>query len=268
MRLSLLLVFGAALACAQSLPLEPTHESGANVTGAFEGWYRASDGGFNLLLGYFNRNTKQELDVPIGPNNRIEPGGPDRGQPTHFLSGRQWGMFVLKVPKDFGSNKLTWTLTVNGKTSTIPASLHPDYEISPLKEEAVGNTPPVLRFDPQGPSAQGPQGITVERAATLANPLELKVWVTDDGKFTSSSGARPKRVVEPITLRWTKYRGPGTVTFANARPAVANGSATTTAKFSEPGDYVLHLLVNDSSGDGGGGFQCCWTNGEVKVAVK
>jgi len=268
MKLSILLVFGAALACAQSLPLEPTHETGANVTGAFEGWYKAPDGSFNLLLGYFNRNTKQELDVPIGPNNRIEPGGPDRGQPTHFLAGRQWGLFVIKVPSDFGSNKITWTLTANGKTTTIPASLHPDYEISPLKEEAVGNTPPVLRFDPQGPSAQGPQALIVERATAMANPLELKVWVTDDGKFTSASGAKPKNMGDPIKLRWTKYRGPGTVTFANARPAVANGTATTTAKFSEPGDYILHLLVNDSSGEGGGGFQCCWTNGEVRVAVK
>ena len=114
MKLLLPLAF-TALAWAQTLPLEPTHESGANVTGAFEGWYKNPDGSFNLLLGYFNRNTRQDLDVSIGPNNRIEPGGPDRGQPTHFLSGRKWGMFVIKVPGDFGSSKLTWTLTVNGR---------------------------------------------------------------------------------------------------------------------------------------------------------
>jgi len=267
MKLLLPLAF-TALAWAQTLPLEPTHESGANVTGAFEGWYKNPDGSFNLLLGYFNRNTRQDLDVSIGPNNRIEPGGPDRGQPTHFLSGRKWGMFVIQVPRDFGSNKLTWTLTVNGKTTAIPASLHPDYEISPLREEAVGNTPPVLRFDPQGPSVQGPQGLTVERAATLANPLTLTVLVTDDGKFTSSSSNRPRNLGAPVTLHWTKYRGPGAVTFAKDRPAVENGSATTTARFSEPGDYVLHVQVNDYSGDGGSGFQCCWTNGEVKVSVK
>ena len=75
-------------------------------------------------------------------------------------------------------------------------------------------------------------------------------------------------LIRLMNLTWSKYRGPGIVTFANSRPAVAGGSAATTAKFSEPGDYVLHLLINDSSGDGGGGFQCCWTNGEVKVAVK
>ena len=61
-------------------------------------------------MGYFNRNTKQELDIPIGPDNRIEPGGPDRGQPTHFLTGRQWGVFAFKAPPDFAGQKLTWTL--------------------------------------------------------------------------------------------------------------------------------------------------------------
>ncbi len=29
-----------------------------------------------------------EVDVPIGPNNRFEPGDPDRGQPTHFKPNR------------------------------------------------------------------------------------------------------------------------------------------------------------------------------------
>jgi hypothetical protein len=44
-----------------------------------------------------------ELDIPIGPDNSIEPGGPDYGQPTHFLTGRQYGMFAILVPKDFGT---------------------------------------------------------------------------------------------------------------------------------------------------------------------
>src|SRR5882762_5238498 len=76
----------------------PIREKGSSVTGAFEGWYKNKDGSVSLLVGYFNRNTKQELDIPIGPNNRIEPGGPDQGQPTHFLPSRQWGVFSIKVP--------------------------------------------------------------------------------------------------------------------------------------------------------------------------
>jgi hypothetical protein len=31
---------------------------------------------------------------------------------------------------------------------------------------------------------------------------------------------------------------------------------------------TLRLVGNDASGDGGGGFQCCWTNAVVKVTVK
>src|SRR5436853_6784145 len=122
-------LFVSAAFCAlhaQTLPLEPVHESGASITGAFEGWFKNADGSYSLLLGYFNRNTKQELDIPVGAGNRIDPGGPDQGQPTHFLTGRQWGLFTIKVPPDFGKNKLTWTIAANGQNLVIPASLHPD----------------------------------------------------------------------------------------------------------------------------------------------
>jgi hypothetical protein len=30
----------------------------------------------------------------------------------------------------------------------------------------------------------------------------------------------------------------------------------------------LHANINDYSGEGGGGFQCCWTYGTVSVSVK
>jgi hypothetical protein len=44
--------------------------------------------------------------------------------------------------------------------------------------------------------------------------------------------------------------------------------ATTTATFTVPGEYMLRAQVNDDSGDGGGGEQCCWTNALVRVNVK
>jgi len=273
-----LVAASAWLACGQSLPLEPQHESGASITGAFEGWFKNDDGSFSLLLGYYNRNSRQEVDIPIGPDNRIEPGGPDRGQPIHFLVGRQWGMFAVEVPADFGENKITWTVVANGQTMVIPASLKPDYEISPFEEAAVGNTPPVVGFDQAGPFVQGPRGLTVERTAKVGTPLTLTAWVSDDAKFTTSSGARPADPGPPVTVRWSKYRGTGNVTFAKERPdaektesknaAAFSGKATTTATFSEPGDYVLHIVANDYSGEGGGGFQCCWTTGQMRVSVR
>jgi hypothetical protein len=98
-------------------------------------------------------------------------------------------------------------------------------------------------------------------------------------KYTSGTSAPLTTARPPVTVRWSKYRGPGAVTFDKARPelekiqgegasAPFNGKATVKAKFSEPGDYMLHVTANDYSGDGGGGFGCCWTTSLLKVNVK
>src|SRR5262245_34486351 len=92
-------VMACWIVAAQQLPPEPIKDSGQSITGAFEGWYQNPDGTFTLLMGYMNRNGKETLDIPVGPNNRIEPGGPDQGQPTYFLPRRQWGVFTITVPK-------------------------------------------------------------------------------------------------------------------------------------------------------------------------
>jgi hypothetical protein len=276
----------AAWGQARPLPAEPAHDSGQSVTGAYEGWFKNPDGSFSLLFGYFNRNQKQDLDIAIGPDNRLEPGGPDQGQPTHFLPGRQWGVFTVIVPKDFGTTKLTWTLTANHLTTTIPGKLDPLWEISPFSEVGMGNTPPVLRLAEGGPPlqgpSQGPKSFSASLTATVGNPLTLKAWVADDAKLGVGQKPPPGPAV---TLTWSKFRGPGEVAFANPRPRVEpsaekssekdpqpsgaafSGKGSTTATFSEPGEYVLLVVANDWSGDGGRGFQCCWTPAHVKVSV-
>jgi hypothetical protein len=275
------LVWASVPANAQSgqLPMEPLHDSGQGVTAAYEGWFKNPDGSYSMLFGYFNRNMKQELDVPIGDGNRIEPGPPDQGQPTHFLPQRQWGIFTVTVPQNFGTQKLTWTIVVNGVATAVPAHLDARWEINPFFDVGVGNTPPLISFEDGGPSVQGPRGFSTALETTLANPLTLNVWVADDAK--SFQGGKPPET-PPVTVTWSKYRGPGTVTFSNNKPPVeqgpgkwkvtpapvVTGKATTTASFGEPGEYVLRVVANDWSGDGGGGFQCCWTYAQVKVSVK
>jgi hypothetical protein len=267
-----LVIAGAALVgtgVSAQLPLATIRESGEAVTPAYEGWYRLADGRRALLIGYFNRNTKQVLDVPIGPNNRVEPGGPDLGQPTHFNQRRGWGVFTIIVPADF-KDKYTWTIVANGKTSSIPMGLHIDYEVEPFKDAAMGNTPPILKFEATGKTFQGPPiGIAKEMTATVGQALGLDLWVKDDAHEEPGS-LRPKTAA-PATLMWHKHRGPGEVTFSEARPKAdfaAEGKANTTATFSEAGEYILRAQANDASGEGGGGFQCCWTNTHVKVTVK
>jgi len=43
---------------------DPQRDRGASITPAYEGWYANPDGSFSLLLGYYNRNTKEALDIP------------------------------------------------------------------------------------------------------------------------------------------------------------------------------------------------------------
>jgi hypothetical protein len=149
-----------------------------------------------------------------------------------------------------------------------------------FEERFLHNTPPVIRFEPNGKGVQGPLaslGMAPARTASLSTPIALPLWAADDMKYTSGTSAPVGAARPPVTVRWSKYRGPGSVTFDKARPDLEklpagegaySGKASATAKFGEAGDYVLHLTANDYSGDGGGGFGCCWTTALMKVSVK
>ncbi len=241
------------------------HDVGQSVTPSFEGWYKNADGTLSLSFGYMNRNFEERLDIPVGPNNRIEPGPTDQGQPTHFLPRRQTGIFTVVVPKDFGNQTLTWTLAAHGETISIPGHLRPEWEIDALLEATSGNTPPVVKFDPAGKTGQGPGGTTAQLHTTVSSPATITVWVTDDGIQKRSLQGRPSR----LGVVWSKYRGRGGVTFSETTPQIDDGGkAVTTATFDEPGEYVLRVHAYDDSGRNTTGFQCCWTNGYLEVTVR
>ncbi|MGE3958829.1 MAG: hypothetical protein AB7H96_19110 [Vicinamibacterales bacterium] len=162
------------------LPGAPLTSVGEAVFPAIEAWGPHKDGSTTIEVGYYNRNRNQTLDIPVGPNNRIEPGGPDLGQPTHFEPGRHYGVFAITVPKDFGNKKLTWTIVANGHTSSVQLGLNPPYWADYFLNPSTGNTPPVVRFAPSGPEHQGPPPKIAEtRTATVGQPLALSVWVSD-----------------------------------------------------------------------------------------
>jgi len=264
------------------LPSAPPRQFGASITGAYEGWFDNADGTHSFLVGYYNRNTVQELDIPIGPNNRIEPGG-DLGQPTHFLPGRHTGVFVVIAPKEFTKEqRYTWTLTANGVTNSIPLRLLTDYNISPFSGLEINNTPPSLRlFDEKAPPVQGPIATAakaVTRTASVSGGLSVTLWADDDGKYSTGTGAPLTKARPPVGIVMSKYRGPGTLTFDKDRPELQtltggganqpySGKAVVMAKFGAPGDYMIHVTANDFSGVGGGGEQCCWTTALIKVTV-
>ena len=272
MFLALVLTVALAVSAASQQTIQPApipHDSGQGVAPAFEGWYRNADGTFTLSFGYFNRNYREALDVPVGPNNSFEPAPADLGQPTHFLPRRQTGMFTVVVPKDFGTQKLTWTIVAHGQTNSVPGHLRPEWEIDALKESTSGNTPPVIRFEADGKTGQGPAGTTATASAHVGKPATLTVWATDDNVRKRENEGRPGPA---LGLVWSKFRGPGAVTFSPADPKIADGKAATTASFGSPGEYVLRVLAWDASGSQGtimaGGFQCCWTNGYVRINIR
>ena len=263
---ALLLVAGVATAQSRDAPIP--HDVGQSVTPAFEGWFPNADGTFSLSFGYMNRNFKETLDIPIGPGNAFDVGPADQGQPTHFLPRRQAGVFTVVVPADFGDRQLTWTLASGGETIAIPGHLRPEWEIDALHEITSGNRPPMLKFDPDAEATQGPGGARSRLEASTGRPVTLDVWASDDGIKKRQSPREPV-----LGVAWSKYRGPGDVDLGQARPQIdAHGHATTTATFSEPGSYMLRVLVWDDSGPQGqimaGGFQCCWTNGFVEITVR
>lgn len=285
----LLLVAAGALVSAQvQLPSNPPKQFGASVSPAYEGWFDNPDGTHTFLIGYYSRNTEAEIDVPIGPNNHFDPGPADMGQPTHFLTRRRFGMFTIVVPKEFPkTQKLTWTLTVNGTTTTIPFYMHTDYNISPFKssEEAPNrdfNKPAAIKFDENGPTFTGPAvslAKAVSRTAAVGTPMPLTVWADDDALYSSGGNGPMSNPRPPISLVISKYRGPGNVTLGPGRMTFETlkggkplepytGKTTAQVNFSAPGDYIVHVTANDYSGNGGGGSGCCWTNAFLKVAVK
>ena len=273
---------GIALASADAqVPLAPASPSGSTATPAYEGWYRNADGSYSLSFGYYNRNTAEVLNVPIGPDNSISPGPADQGQPSYLYPRRHWGVFAVRVPADF-QGKVTWTLKDRGQTFAISGSLREEWQIDALEGEAgTNNTPPVLTVD-GGPEARGPGGSSIDRTAKVGQPLTISVVAKDDAAtgvvaatpassatVTTAAAQAARSGAAPVTLTWFTHQGPATVTFGTptARLAPTGGTSSTTATFSKPGDYILRVRANDSDVTAAGHSQCCWTNAFVRVRV-
>jgi hypothetical protein len=263
----------AAAGVSAQLPLTSLKASGQSVSPVYEGWYKNADGTFTMSFGYYNRNTSEVVEVPVGPDNFVSPGERNQGQPSEFQPRRHWGVFGVKVPADFGKKEVLWTLKFRGASYAIPGMLHANWQIDALEGEAgSGNTPPVVKFSETGAEGRGPFGVTAgPMTASTGQPLAISVWASDDGKSPASVAARGRGAAPQVQLAWFKHQGPGAVTFkpATGRAAAAGEQVTTQATFAAAGNYIVRVRANDSSGVAGAGHaQCCWTNGFVKVTVK
>jgi hypothetical protein len=263
--LALALLWGSA-AYAQVIPLEQRtfneqvlRPVGQPVVPLYEGWYPKDDGSAYICFGYFNLNTSQSFDVPLGPDNFIEPAGLDGMQPTHFDAvpdgtRRHWCVFSVHVPEGFGDGRVVWTLSTNGETLSTPGKLIAPYVLDEPESDGRGIVPPVLRLAEDGPEFRGRDGFVGERRTVrVGEPLTLGVWVDHPG---------PRAWVA-----WTHHQGPGQVRIGEPETYVSTeeGVGTTTATFGEPGDYLLRVqsIYSTASLE----YHCCWTNGYVPVTV-
>ena len=273
-----------------SLPLtSPIRERGSSVSPAFEGWYFEKDGSQRVLVGYFNRNTKQEFDIPVGPNNRID--GIERtrsGAADAFPARPTVGPVLDQAAEGLRLEEGG----VDDRRQWLHQHHHPPHP-GRLRRRAVRGRgeqehAPVLKFKPDGRTFTGaPNTIAEKFTATVGTPLALTVWATDAGpkinipeergrgRGRGAAGRSPVpaefQPPPPLALTWSVFRAAGEVKFDKAKPDIdkeAGGKATVNATFSAPGEYLLRVEANDSTGVGGGGFQCCWTNAHVAVTVR
>ncbi|MQA28417.1 MAG: hypothetical protein GEU82_01065 [Luteitalea sp.] len=244
------------------------YSSGQNIQPIFEGWSKSPDGGFTMHFAYLNRNHVEELHVPIGPENNVEPGGPDRAQPTYFYPRFNRAAFTVTVPNDWGKKEVTWTVTVRGRTEKAVGWLQPEWEIDPVSrgiDRSVENAAPTLSIEKAPPRA------------TVAVPLTLAAAVADDGlppppKTAGRSRAAgpptfqvpPNSPSEPVnvpgieresrgrgarglTVTWFVWRGPAAVEFDPPVSEIKDaGKTAVTATFARPGEYVLRARASDT----------------------
>jgi len=253
-------------------PLAFKFDRGQAVQPIFAGWARKPDGGYSFYFGYINRNYVETPVVPIGADNKFEPGAADRGQPTVLNTRIHTGAFHVDVPEEWGKKELIWTVTVNGKTERAVGWLQPEWEIDPIyqgksrDEESLKNKPPVLT-------------VAGEAAASVAVPLELTATVIDDGLPVPKKGPRKVAVGQetPPTLKpdpdqpeivlsvpevsrrrgapgagpqglqlsWIVWRGPDNAEFDKESIPVEDQKATVKVTFAVPGTYILRVTAND-----------------------
>jgi hypothetical protein len=175
--------------------------SGQNVAPYFEGWEQNPDGSFNMVFGYLNRNYKEELNIPLGPANIIEPASLPQTQPTYFYARRHRFLFRVRVPKDWGKKDVVWTLTSNGKTEKAYGNIVPEQAMDAdvIVHNRGGSPGPAPTIELEGAAT---------RTASIDQALPLTVKVANaPGADTAARGrgAQPP----PAAPVAGAARGPG-----------------------------------------------------------
>ncbi len=270
---------------------------GLPIIPLMEGWVANEDGSTTISFGFINRNTDEDVYIPLGENNYIEPAEFDGMQPTHFPSGRSTGVFTVILPADQTDIDVWWRLkTGEAESLSVPGRRGASaYELDFIRPRPQGSLQPQAAFGETGLSAGLTGNISdFDSSVTVGETVEFVLNASDPAERDPED----PRFVEPLDMgvEFNKHQGPGEVTFTrdpNA-PEPENpfdpddprfgrftgpadneavieggaGSAMVMATFSAPGEYIIRAVVDvHSAPDSSYGDQCCWTNVYQRVTV-
>jgi hypothetical protein len=273
--------------------LRPPSPGGHPIIPFMEGWYDNGDGSVTVSFGYHNRNA-EDVTVPMGENNQIEPAQLGGMQPEIYFPGRHAGAFAVTIPASMEGETVWWHIkTGSNEELQVPGERgSPAYELD-RNPRPQGSVQPLIWFE-NGNRGSGPEGVIATDTKTVAvgEPLTLEVGTEDPSVRDPSNPLFDK----PLDSRviWYKHQGPGEVTFTAdpstpfmetqafsysptgvmslpasriAIPA-GRGPARVITTFSEPGEYMIRArLDNWNSSDSDFLDQCCWSNGYQRVQV-
>ena len=267
-------------------PLASRKASGDLVGPMFNGWIRNPDDSVTMIFGFVNRNREEIVDIPLGPNNFIEPAMFDGAQPTHFpvysrpgfVGIQERGAFAVTLPPEMADTEVVWTIKHQGHNYSVPGrTTSTAYEMS-AGEQALGSLNPSIRFTADGEVATDREGIYAKKmTASVGKPLTLTAFAQDRGNREDYEEL--EQLIFPLGTEWIMHQGPAKPDFSvekvtgRERAQAGEGKSEwttvqTEATFWEPGEYIIRLRVdNFEAPDSKFDNQCCWSNAYVPVTV-
>jgi len=261
----------------------------------FEGAYEHEDGSISYSFGYLNRNSREPVSIPLGPNNRIEPAQFDGMQPSFFEATRHTGVFTVTVPASMRDGEVWWyiktddheELKVPGRRGKLGYTLD-------TKPRPAGSLAPLASFTPGGAQGSNPMGMMADNTLSVKAgvPVTLSVH-TEDPSVRDPNDPRNEKPI-PLRVSWHKHQGDGMVSYeqhpnsedpapltelqirrGQSLPGAGQtvltpgrGTASVIATFSEPGEYIMRTMIDNwDATDSTEADQCCWTNLYQKVNV-
>lgn len=269
----LLLLAASSTVSAQAIGLrnqvwsaEVIRSHGQPVIPLFDGWYPNEDGSSTICFGFFNMNTEQTLDIPLGEDNYLTTDYPgldlsDALLPTHFdplppAYRHVFCAFSIQVPAGFNtSHRITWHLTANDQSLEVPGKVIPSYVLDEPRSNGRGDVAPLVSLLESEAAVRGRTGIHYPEVLQARANTALNL------------GARIDHSDPVVWVGWAQHSGPGQVEFSNKEYETETGSRTEVqAHFSEPGEYVVRMQTIDDIA--AFEFYCCHTNAYFHINVR